>query len=110
MEAHITVVVAGPVSHEDSRVATTRVIKSALKAHVPDSILKRKKAGIPVPYSAWLQGPLRNRVGDLILDREARTRKYFNRSEVEKLMEHHTTSGTRATEVFSLAILELWHQ
>jgi asparagine synthase (glutamine-hydrolysing) len=89
---------------------TKYIAKSTLRKHVPESIIKRKKAGFPVPYSGWLQGPLRDWVSDLILDREAQTRQYFNRNEVEKLMEEHVLHGTHAKEVFSLAVLELWHQ
>jgi asparagine synthase (glutamine-hydrolysing) len=89
---------------------TKYIAKSALKKHVPESIIKRKKAGFPVPYAAWLRGPLRDWFSGLILDREAQTRKYFNPNEVEKLISRHVNDGAHAKEVFSLAILELWHQ
>jgi asparagine synthase (glutamine-hydrolysing) len=91
-------------------IATKYIAKSALRQHVPESIIKRRKAGFPVPYAAWLQGPLRDWLSGLLLDREAQTRKYFNRNEVERLITRHVLSGTHPKEVFSLAILELWHQ
>lgn len=99
-----------PPSFKVRGLTTKYIAKSALKQYVPESIIKRKKAGFPVPYAAWLRGPLRDWLSGLILDRNAQTRKYFNQNETEKLVAGHVLNGGHAKELFSLAILELWHQ
>ncbi len=42
--------------------------KKALSKRVPDAILKRKKAGFPVPYESWLRNEFRDEIR-AILDR-----------------------------------------
>jgi len=62
------------------------ILKRALSKRVPRAILKRKKAGFPVPYESWMRGDLKNWLNGILLDRET------------------------SKELFSLAVLELWHR
>src|SRR5438270_4092215 len=45
--------------------------KKALRGHLPDEILFRRKAGFPVPYEFWLKNSLRDFVVDVLLDRKS---------------------------------------
>ena len=84
--------------------------KKALSKRVPDRILKRKKAGFPVPYEFWLRNNFKDQIRDILTDRKTIERGYFERTAVEKLINANTDFGTYSKEVFSLVALELWHR
>ena len=90
---------------------TKYILKKVLSSRVPNEILNRKKVGFPVPYNAWLRNDLKNWIGDLLLDRQTLQRGYFNRECIERLISQNTAlGGSYSKEVFSLAVLELWHR
>src|SRR3984957_9156897 len=84
--------------------------KKALSKRVPEKILKRKKAGFPVPYEFWLRTKLKDQVRDILTDRKTTQRGYFKKTAIEKLIGANSDSGTYSKEVFSLVALELWHR
>ena len=84
--------------------------KKALSKRVPDSILKRRKAGFPVPYESWLRNNLRDTVHDILTDRKTIQRGYFQKATVEKLINANHERGAYSKEIFSLVTLELWHR
>ena len=86
------------------------ILKRALSKRVPTAILKRKKAGFPVPYESWMRGDLKDWLNGILLDRETSARGYFRKSTVEKLLSENASSGRYSKELFSLAVLELWHR
>jgi asparagine synthase (glutamine-hydrolysing) len=86
-----------------------RVLKHAFRDRVPAAILERKKAGFPVPYGRWLTTSLREFVHDTVLSSRATSRGYFRRDAVAAVLAG-PDSDTRAREIFSLLVLELWHQ
>jgi len=49
-------------------------------------------------------------LSDLLLSRDAATRAYFDGDAVELLLRENAKAGSYSREVFSLAVLELWHQ
>jgi asparagine synthase (glutamine-hydrolysing) len=89
---------------------TKFLLKNALKGRVPAEVIKRKKTGFPVPYEAWLRNALRDWVQDILLDRRATNRGYFEKGAVEALLDQNTRSGGYSKEIFSLVVLELWHR
>jgi asparagine synthase (glutamine-hydrolysing) len=90
---------------------TKYILKKVLSNRVPQEILNRKKVGFPVPYNAWLRNDLKDWIRDLLLDRETLQRGYFNRDCIERLISQNTAlGGSYSKEVFSLAVLELWHR
>jgi asparagine synthase (glutamine-hydrolysing) len=90
--------------------STKYIAKKTLSRRVPKEILKRKKAGFPVPYEKWLRTDLRDWVHDLLLDSRTIGRGYFQRSAVEKLLDQDARVRDYSKEVFDLAVLELWHR
>jgi asparagine synthase (glutamine-hydrolysing) len=92
------------------RFATKHIAKQALSSLVPQEILKRKKAGFPVPYSAWMRTSLKSWLHDVLLDRTTVNRGYFQSSTILRLLQAHDRSGEYSKELFSLAVLELWHR
>jgi asparagine synthase (glutamine-hydrolysing) len=90
---------------------TTKFLaKAALEERVPKPILKRKKAGFPVPYEKWMRADLRGWVSDVLLDRRTRERGYFEPGVVENLLVEDRRTGDYPKEIFSLVVLELWHR
>jgi asparagine synthase (glutamine-hydrolysing) len=84
--------------------------KKALSKRVPDKILKRRKAGFPVPYEFWMRNNFKGQIRDILTDRKTIERGYFQRTAVEKLINANSDFGTYSKEVFSLVALELWHR
>ena len=89
---------------------TKRLLKSTFANILPPEIVQRKKVGFPVPYAAWLRGPLRKRVEDLLLSDEARGRGYFREGQVSRLLAAHAETGRFGPQVFCLLVTELWHR
>jgi asparagine synthase (glutamine-hydrolysing) len=89
---------------------TKRILKSAFASVLPPSVVKRKKAGFPVPYEKWLRDELRERVQLVLLSDRAGARGYFAPKAVSRLLEANASSGKYSKEIFSLLIFELWHR
>jgi asparagine synthase (glutamine-hydrolysing) len=99
-----------PPHYKLSGFALKYIWKKAMSKRVPERILKRRKAGFPVPYEFWLRNNLRDQVRAILTDRKAVERGYFNKAAVEKLISANNDSGAYSKEVFSLLALELWHR
>lgn len=99
-----------PVHYKVNGFRPKYILKRALEKRVPKPILNRKKAGFPVPYEYWMRSELKPWLSDLLLDRKTIDRGYFQRSAIEKLISENTQTGAHPKQVFSLAVLELWHR
>lgn len=89
---------------------TKRVLKATFAKLLPEDVLKRKKAGFPVPYGMWLRNGLKGRVEDVLLSDRATARGYFEKCEINRLLQTDSRSGRFGKEIFSLLVVELWHQ
>lgn len=92
------------------RFTTKYIAKRALSSLVPREILTRKKAGFPIPYESWMRTDLKPWLRDLLLDRTTVNRGYFKSATIQRLLEEDGRSGNYSKELFSLAVLELWHR
>lgn len=88
---------------------TKRVLKAAFAKVLPAEILNRKKAGFPVPYEKWMRNGLQSRIQDVLLSNQALSRGYFQRGQINRLLESNSRDGRYSKEIFSLLALELWH-
>lgn len=82
--------------------------KKALRGHVPEEIIGRRKAGFPVPYRMWLRSSLRDWVYEILLDPKTLSRGYFQKRTVEELIQRNSSGADYSKELFSLVVLELW--
>lgn len=89
---------------------TKYIAKMALRNRVPREILRRKKVGFPIPYDSWMRNELKDWVRDILLDRGALSRGYFNRSCIEYLIDQDIKFHSYPKEILSLVSLELWHR
>jgi asparagine synthase (glutamine-hydrolysing) len=84
--------------------------KRALSKRVPESILKRKKAGFPVPYESWLRNNYKDQIRAILTDQKTMERGYFRKATIEKFISANSDFGRYSKEIFSLVALELWHR
>lgn len=99
-----------PVEFKLKGMTTKYILKRALKGRVPRQVIKRKKAGLPVPLQSWISGELKGFSRDLLLDRTTLGRNYFRKEAIEKLLQGAEKEGKYGKEIFSLIVLELWHR
>jgi asparagine synthase (glutamine-hydrolysing) len=90
--------------------STKIILKNAFKGIVPTEIIKRKKTGFPVPYEKWLREEYKGQLSDLLLSSTAISRGYFRKCSIEKMLTQNEQKGNLSRELFTLAVLELWHQ
>jgi asparagine synthase (glutamine-hydrolysing) len=89
------------------------VLKIAMQGRLPEDIIWRKKAGMSVPMTDWLKGPLRDVMEEYVGDRAVTARGWFNKEHVAKLREGSDKPGeTRRRRVgeklWALIMLEAW--
>jgi len=90
---------------------TKRVLREAVRGMVPPAILHRPKMGFPVPIGAWLRGPFRSVVEELVLGPRARARGLFAPAALRGLAEEHWSGAVDHGErLWLLANLEIWQR
>jgi asparagine synthase (glutamine-hydrolysing) len=89
---------------------TKRVLKAAFAGVLPAEVLHRRKAGFPVPYESWLRHEFKNEIEEILLSDRARSRGYFEKDGVSRLLQVNRRESGYSKEVFSLLVLELWHR
>ena len=84
------------------------ILTNTMRKELPTEILERKnKMGFPVPLNDWLGKELKEFVGDTFNSEKAKTRGYFNNSEIIKGFNTETKFGRK---VWGLLSLELWYK
>lgn len=87
------------------------LVKKALEAHLPASILYRPKQGFNVPMKLWMRDELRNFVCDCLTGSRLMERGLYHRKAVSALLDTHMSGRTDASnKIFALLMLELWYQ
>ena len=75
---------------------------------VPRELVDRPKRGFGIPQAAWLRGPLRDITRDVLLDRTARDRGWFEPVVVQRLLDEHDSGVDRDRQIWPLLMVELW--
>lgn len=85
------------------------VLKRAMGPLLPRDLIVRPKTGFGVPLRAWLRGPLRPMLEDILSAQALRRRGLFDPSGVARLMAADRAGRTDgAYPLFALLCLELW--
>jgi asparagine synthase (glutamine-hydrolysing) len=88
---------------------TKYVLKKVLMDSVPREIIRRRKAGFPVPYARWLQNDLREPVLSLLNDRRTLERPYLDGRYLKRvLLTRPQGDYSLSKELFTWIMLELW--
>lgn len=88
---------------------TKWVLRKAMEAHLPHDIIYRPKSGFGVPLRAWLNGPMRPMLEELLTPAALEARGIFDPMAVRRLKEA-TLSGRVDGSYTLLAVIaiELW--
>lgn len=87
------------------------IIRQAVGQYVPEEVLTRRKAGFPVPISAWMFTEWRDFVLSTLLQPGAVTRDLYRSAQIEKLFrveEQHRRRAAR--QLWSLLVMEIWYR
>lgn len=97
--------------HASERLDTSKyLLRKLADERLPRSISRRKKLGFPVPLDAWLAGPFREKVRDILLDPVTRQRGLFDVANVERLLcaDPKLRYDFHAKRLWMLVNVELW--
>ena len=95
--------------HKLRRGVTKRIMRTALRGMVPAPILDRPKKGFGAPVGAWLRGPLRAMVGDLLSPASLRRGGWFDPAPVGRLVDEHLAGRhDHRKALYSLLVLQHW--
>jgi asparagine synthase (glutamine-hydrolysing) len=72
--------------------------------------MDRPKHGFNVPVLGWVCGPLASWADEILLDRRAASRPYFDRTWVSSLLGDPARRRAHAYTVWLLVLFELWHR
>ena len=87
------------------------ILKRALEKVLPHDLVWRKKAGFGAPIRAWLRGPLRPLVADLLSPETIQRRGLFRAEEVQRIIDANLSGREDYNlQVFQLLVLELWQR
>ncbi len=79
----------------------------ALRRGVPEDLVLRPKQGFGVPIATWFRGEQREWVDDLV----STDRGYFDPAATRRLLDEHAAgTADRSSELWILAMLELWQR
>jgi asparagine synthase (glutamine-hydrolysing) len=85
------------------------ILKEALRGILPDSVLYRSKAGFGAPLRAWLRGPLRPFVEEMLSEPSINSRGLFDAKAVQQLVDADRAGKVDAAyTIFSLICIEIW--
>jgi asparagine synthase (glutamine-hydrolysing) len=104
-------VVALPAALKLRAWRTKAVLRDAVTALLPRSILTRPKMGFPVPLGRWLRGPYQPVVDEFVLGARSRARGYFREDALRRLVaEHREGAANHAERLWLLLTLEIWQR
>jgi asparagine synthase (glutamine-hydrolysing) len=85
------------------------ILKRAAESLLPRDVVWRKKAGFGAPIRAWLRGPLRPLVEEMLSEETVKRRGLFRAEEVRRVVElNQSGREDYALHVLQLLTLEMW--
>ncbi len=85
------------------------ILKKAMEGIMPQEIIYRPKTGFGVPLRAWIRGPLKTLLHDLLSTDSLRKRGLFDPAAVSRLLsENELGQADHAYTILSLVCIELW--
>jgi asparagine synthase (glutamine-hydrolysing) len=87
------------------------ILKKAAEELLPRDVVWRKKAGFGAPIRAWLRGPLKSLVDELLSEEVVRSRGLFRPEEVRRVVEANLSGREDFNlQVLQLLTLEMWQR
>ena len=96
-------------AHKVRGTLTKAAFKRAMEPWLPRDVIYRPKTGFGAPVRAWLRGPWRTLVGDVLSPAAVRSRGIFDPAAVDRLVALDRTGRVDgAYLLLALVVLELW--
>jgi asparagine synthase (glutamine-hydrolysing) len=84
-------------------------LRQLLSRHVPRALFERPKMGFGIPLGAWLRGPLREWMCDLLAPERVRRRGLVDPGVVERRLRDHLSGRVEyGFALWNLLMLEAW--
>ncbi len=98
--------------HWRVRNGTTKyLLRQTVKKLIPQKIINRPKVGFRVPVNKWFQGPLYEYIREHLLGIDARTKDYYRKDRLEKIiLEHKQGRQNHEKLLWTLLNLEIWQR
>jgi asparagine synthase (glutamine-hydrolysing) len=96
-----------PPEHKLAGTVEKAVLKAAVADLLPAEVVHRPKSGMLVPVQAWFQDELRPYARAMLLDRNARTRPYFDPRTVKAWLDTPRVPK-RGVKIWLLLTMEVW--
>lgn len=99
-----------PYHYKYSGFTGKRLLKSAMRGKLLDSIIDRKKKGFGIPMARWLKTDLNPLMHELLSDDELKKSDVFNPEPIRQLMaEHEAGTADHRKKLWTLMVFQLWH-
>jgi asparagine synthase (glutamine-hydrolysing) len=86
-------------------------LRQAFSNELPSELLRRPKRGLNPPLGAWLAGPLKGAVQELLNPNVVASRGLLRPEGVARLLDEQKRGRRdRSLHIWSLLVLELWFQ
>lgn len=91
------------------RLTTKRVLKAAMRGHLPDQILDRPKQGFGVPVARWMKEDLLPLVREELHPEKIKREGFFSPAEVTRVLEEHVSGRhDHRKQLWTLLVFEQW--
>jgi asparagine synthase (glutamine-hydrolysing) len=97
-----------PVETKQNRNEGKLLLRAAVGDLLPESVLHRTKRGFGSPVEAWLVGPLRGLVEDLLASPDARVRSVMDPRGVDRVLAETRAGTGNAHQAWALLAYESW--
>jgi len=100
-----------PIQYKQRGAEGKWIFKKAMEGLLPREIIYRPKTGFGVPLRAWLRGPLKGAIRDILSPDSLRRRGWLNSEAVGRLLADNLSGRVDAAyPLFALLCIELWAQ
>ena len=87
---------------------TKHILKDVARSLVPANLIDRPKMGFGIPRAEWLRTEMKEMVTDLLTDKKATDRGWFDQNEVKKTLDLHMRGTDKDQILWPILMLELW--
>lgn len=101
---------AMPYKYKYHHGAGKLLLKKSLQGRIPDSIMNRPKKGFGIPVAAWLRGPLREWMTDLLAEQRIKTQGLFQPLIVNRLVDEHLRGvKDHRKPLWTILVFQMWY-
>jgi len=98
----------GGYEHKLGRLHVRRLLREAVADLLPREVLTRAPRSPQVPIAAWMRGPLRQMLHDLVRAPTARIRTLLDPRAIDRCLSQSLAPRGNPRQAWSLLCLELW--